>query len=100
MNLQPVFDQYLTTTRVPVFEYTSDGGALRYRWADVVPGFAMPVRVIAETGDTLALTPTANWQTAALPAGPPGGVRVDENYYVETKRLDPAVRAASAPTGQ
>jgi hypothetical protein len=35
-----------------------------------------------------------------MPAGPPGGVRVDENYYVETKRLDPAVRAASAPTGQ
>ena len=61
----------------------------------------MPVRVVAETGDTLALKPTADWQTTALPAGPAGGVRVDENYYVETKRLDPAVRAAaSAPTGQ
>ena len=36
-----------------------------------------------------------------MPAGPAGGVRVDENYFVETKRLDPAVRAAaSAPTGQ
>ena len=101
MDLQPVFDQYLATTRVPVFEYTSDGGTLKYRWGDVVPKFAMPVRVVAETGDTLALTPTAEWQTAAMPAGPAGGVRVDENYYVETKRLDPAVRtAASAPTGQ
>jgi len=101
MDLQPVFDQYLTTTRVPVFEYTSDGGTLKYRWGNVVPKFAMPVRVVAETGDTLALKPTADWQTTAMPAGPAGGVRVDENYYVETKRLDPAVRAAaSAPTGQ
>jgi aminopeptidase N len=99
VNLHPVFTQYLTTTRVPVFEYHSDGGTLRYRWANVVAGFAMPVRVVAETGDTLALTPTAQWQTTALPAGPPGGVTVDENYYVETRRLDPPVSSASSRTG-
>ena len=96
VDLRPVFAQYLTTTRIPVFEYRSDGGTLAFRWADVVPGFAMPVRVVAETGDTLALVPTTAWQTAALPPGPPGGVRVDENYYVETRRLDPP--AATAPT--
>ena len=94
IDLHPVFVQYLTTTRVTVFEYSSDGGTLRYRWGEVVAGFAMPVRVVAETGDTLALTPTEQWQTAALPPGPPGGVRVDENFYVETRRLDPPVSTA------
>jgi aminopeptidase N len=100
VDLGPVFTQYLTTTRIPVFEYHSDGGTLRYRWADVVAGFAMPVRVVAESGDTLALTPTAQWQTAALPAGPPGGVEVDENFYVETRRLDPPTASTSSRTGQ
>jgi hypothetical protein len=98
VDLHPVFTQYLTTTRIPVFEYSSDGGTLRYRWGDVVAGFAMPVRVVAETGDTLALTPTEQWQTAALPPGPPGGVRVDENFYVETRRLDPPVSSAAPRT--
>jgi aminopeptidase N len=98
IDLHPVFTQYLTTTRIPVFEYSSDGGTLRYRWADVVAGFAMPVRVVAEMGDTLALTPTEQWQTAALPPGPPGGVRVDENFYVETRRLDPPVSSGPSRT--
>ena len=98
VDLRPVFAQYLTTTRIPVFEYRSDGGTLAFRWADVVPGFAMPVRVVAETGDTLALVPTTAWQTAALPPGPPGGVRVDENYYVDTRRLDPPTATPPTPS--
>lgn len=88
LDLQPVFTQYLTTTRIPVFEYRAERGVLTYRWADVVPGFAMPVRVVGESGDTLALVPTDAWQTAALPPGPPGGVRVDEDFYVKSRRLD------------
>jgi aminopeptidase N len=88
MDLRPVFAQYLTTTRLPVFEYRSNGGTLTHRWSDVVPGFAMPVKVIAETGDTLALVPTTSWQSAALPPGPPGGVTVDEDFYVITRRLE------------
>ena len=99
VDLRPVFAQYLTTTRIPIFEYYSHGGTLRYRWGDVIPGFAMPVRAVAETGDTLALTPTAQWQTAALP-GPPGGVRVDENFSVLTRRLDPPVSSPSSRTGR
>jgi aminopeptidase N len=88
IDLGPVFAQYLTTTRIPIFEYRTDGATLAYRWSDVVPGFAMPVRVIAESGDTLSLVPTAGWQTVTLPPGPPGGVSVDEDFYVITRRLE------------
>lgn len=43
LDLDPVFRQYLEDTRLPVLEYRIDGGTLRYRWTDVVEGFAMPV---------------------------------------------------------
>ncbi len=79
MDLSAVFAQYLTTTRIPVFEYRVEGGTLRYRWADVVPGFAMPVRVQVPGHGTVWLRPTEAWQTTAAGAGE---VVVDENFYV------------------
>ena len=44
-DLSRVFTQYLTTTDIPVLEYQLADGALRYRWANVVPGFDMPFRL-------------------------------------------------------
>ena len=59
---------------------------LSYRWVDVVPGFDMPIRVtLADTGEAL-IRPTETWQTARLALNNPDEFRVDENYYVETKR--------------
>ena len=40
-----MFEQYLTTTKVPLFEYRIEGSTLSYHWADVVAGFDMPVKV-------------------------------------------------------
>ena len=45
INFDPVFEQYLTTTRVPTLEYRVSDGTLSFRWVDVVPGFDMPVKV-------------------------------------------------------
>ena len=47
VDLRQCSQQYLTTTKVPMLEYRLDGSTLTYRWADVVPGFAMPIRVHA-----------------------------------------------------
>ena len=46
LDLSKVFAQYLTTTKLPTLEYRADGATLAYRWADVVPGFDMPVRAL------------------------------------------------------
>jgi aminopeptidase N len=87
IDLRKVFQQYLTTTRIPVLEYRLSGTSLAYRWANVVPGFAMPVRV-AVTGDrSVTLTPTERWQTMAVPSLRPEHLRVDENFYVEGKEV-------------
>jgi aminopeptidase N len=86
--LGKVFEQYLTTTRVPAFEYRLEGSRLSYRWADVVPGFAMPVQVRVSSDSTVRLTPTESWQTAVLPLRHPEDFAVDPNFYVIPRRAD------------
>jgi aminopeptidase N len=83
MDLSKVFAQYLTTTKIPVLEYRVNGTQLSYRWTDVVPGFAMPVRVSVGS-DSRLLRPTEAWQETTIPAG--ASLTVDRNFYVTVHR--------------
>ena len=87
-DLSKVFAQYLTTTQIPVFEYTRGDSSLAYHWANVVPGFDMPLRVVVAPGDSLRLQPTEAWQTTMVPRDPAdsGRVMVDARYYVTVVR--------------
>jgi aminopeptidase N len=87
LDLRPVFAQYFTTTDVPMLEYRVDRGALTYRWAGVVAGFAMPVRVQIPGVGKRWLRPTAAWQRLAVPARPGAEVVVDENFYVTARNM-------------
>jgi len=84
MDLRKVFAQYLTTTKIPVLESRVNGTTLSYRWADVVPGFDMPVRVTVG-GESRLLRPTESWQTATVPSG--ASLAVDRNFYVLTRSV-------------
>jgi aminopeptidase N len=87
IDLSRVFEQYLTTTKVPTLEYGIDGSTLRYRWTDVVPGFDLPIRVmLADTGYAI-IRPTEEWQTAPLALASPDSFQVDPNYYVQSRQL-------------
>jgi len=88
VDLSRVFQQYLTTTEVPTLEYRLDGSTLTYRWADVVPGFDMPIRVLLGGDGSVKVRPTEQWQTTALALQQPDAFRVDENYYVNTRWVD------------
>jgi aminopeptidase N len=79
LNLAPVFQQYLTTPKVPVLEYKQTPAGTAYRWAEVVPGFAMPVRA-----NGVLLHPTEAWKT--MPRA--DAIVVDPNFYVLTRKLD------------
>jgi aminopeptidase N len=87
IDLGPVFAQYLTTTKIPVLEYKVDGSTLSYRWADAVPGFAMPVRVALNGVDYLTLRPTTAWQRTPGTATDASKLRVDQNYYVLAREV-------------
>jgi aminopeptidase N len=80
IDFGPVFKQYLTTTKVPVLEYRTSGGQTSYRWTNVVPGFAMPVRANGQW-----LKPTAEWKT--MPKAET--IVVEPDFYVEVKRVEP-----------
>ena len=86
--LRKVFEQYLTTTRIPVLEYRLEGPRLSFRWAEVVPGFDMPMRVRGSADSAVRLAPTGSWQTTTLPLKHPEDFRVDENFYVIARRVD------------
>jgi len=88
-DLSKVFEQYLTTTRVPVLEYRIEGTTLSYRWADAVPGFDMPVGVTLSTSRFKVVRPTETWQIARLKLANPSEFKVDPNYYVVARNLSP-----------
>ncbi|MFT4603731.1 MAG: aminopeptidase N [Rhodothermales bacterium] len=90
LELGRVFDQYLRDTRIPVLEWSLQGGVLGFRWADVVHGFAMPVRVSTGDGEWFWIRPTASWQTASSQTAQSAGsdsLAVDLGLYVLSRRI-------------
>ena len=85
VNFGKVFDQYLRTVMIPTLEYRISGDTLAYRWANVVPGFDMPVRVTLDWPTMSLIRPTERWQMAKVKLGNPTDFRVDENFYVVAK---------------
>jgi len=88
-DLSKVFEQYLATTKIPVLEYAVENGSVKYRWTNVVPGFAMPVKVRLAGDGYDWITPTEQWQSErfALPRAADFGV--DVNFYVTAKNVAP-----------
>ncbi len=87
MDLSKVFDEYLRTTKIPTLEYKLEGQKLSYRWTNVVPGFAMPVKITTSTGTYSWIRPTEKWKTIAVKLNRPEDLHVDENFYVNAKDL-------------
>ena len=92
VDLSKVFAQYLTTTRIPEFDYRVEGGSLSYRWTNVVSGFDMPLRVnVPGLGDKV-LHPAEAWQTLPVPSRDSADIEVDENFYVTARNEAPGAR--------
>jgi aminopeptidase N len=87
MDLSKVFDEYLRSTKIPTLEYKIEGQELSYRWSNVVPGFAMPVKVTTSTGTYSWIRPTETWKTTLIHLARPEEFRIDENFYVNAKDL-------------
>ncbi len=86
-DLSKVFDQYLRDIRIPVLEYRIEGSRISYRWAEVVPGFNMPVRVRLSGAGMALIKPTEAWQTAPFELKSAADFQVDRNFYVKSKAV-------------
>ena len=87
IDLSTIFQQYLTTVQIPTLEYSIEGTTLSYRWTDVVPGFALPIRVKLGDAGFSEITPSEVWQTAPLTLRNTDDFQVDPNYYVLRKQV-------------
>ena len=82
-DLSTFFDQYLRTTKIPVFEYKLNDGLLEYKWTNVVDGFKMPVDVFV--GDEkIRLNPTQETKSIDVKSEK---IRLDKNYYVNINKV-------------
>jgi len=90
IDLTKVFEQYQTTTKIPVLEYKIDNGTLSYRWNNVVPGFAMPVEASVGSGKVEWLKPTESWKPYSGKVAAGDTVKVDPDFYVTTKDVNAA----------
>lgn len=86
MNLEPVFDQYLRDTKIPMLEYAFRDGQLRYRWGDAVAGFNLPIDVMLN-GEEIRLYPTTQWQSKELKESSTKRLVLDPNFYVGSFNL-------------
>ncbi|QIG88372.1 M1 family metallopeptidase [Chryseobacterium sp. POL2] len=81
INLQSIFDQYLTTTYIPTLEYKQNGTKLEYRWTHTIKGFTMPLYL--PSGESII--PKDTWQTTELKSFQP--VEFSKNYYILYNKL-------------
>lgn len=81
-DFSKVFQQYLSTTKIPTLEYHQKGNELIYRWANAVEGFDLPIRL---KNYPLEIKPTDKFQTIVLPDQKT--VEFDQNYYVIYSRV-------------
>ncbi|NAS11641.1 M1 family metallopeptidase [Poritiphilus flavus] len=83
-DLTAFFNQYLRTTKIPVLEYEMAGNSIKFRYADVVADFDMPVRVFAGESEKW-LFPSSEWKTTDLGTTTPP--QFDKNFYIEVRQL-------------
>lgn len=84
IDFSKVFEQYLTTTQIPVLEYKIQGKKILYRWTNCIPGFNLPVKV--NYGNTYWINPTEKWKTLKVKQVA-NTLTVDRNFYVESNEV-------------
>lgn len=85
LDLQPVFDQYLRDTRIPVLACKWEKGKLSYRWEQTIAGFDMPVTLLHK-GEPVVLKPDTEWQRINLKRT--DDLKVQRDYYVRLQIKD------------
>lgn len=90
-NYGKVFDQYLRTVQIPVFEiyFTPGEQKVSYRWTNCIPGFDLPL--VLKNGTTqIKIFPTTNWQSSRITEGQRAlfnPLLVEKQYYVQAKEV-------------
>jgi len=85
-DLSKIFDQYLRTTQIPVFEYKISANKLAYRYTNSVKKFEMPIKTNF-TGKKW-LYASGGWKTIFIKRSRADTLSVDPDFYVGVKKVD------------
>ena len=80
IDFSKVFEQYLTTTEVPILDVKYENGRPVYRWSNCIKGFDMPLKIYDQKGKSYMIHPTQKFQQS--PKGVKN-IKIDINYYVK-----------------
>ncbi len=94
LKLDRFFDQYLRSTKIPVLKYSYNDHEIRFKFDNVVAGFAVPVKVLVN-GKPKWITPTESEQVLKIEA-PVTSFELDRNFYMEFESLDSENKKSSA----
>ncbi len=86
IDFSKVFDQYLRTIKVPVFEYKLEENRISFRWTNVVDDFSIPLKVNLN-GAQVWIKPTTEWQDLNNKTIIET-FEVDRNFYVIRNEID------------
>jgi aminopeptidase N len=85
-DLSPLFDQYLTTIRIPKLEYKIKGKKLQYRWANCIKGYNIPVKVMINKSTEQWLEPETGWKNLSL-AFAVTDVEMHPDFYAAAEKV-------------
>lgn len=80
MDLSSFFDQYLRMFQIPILEYKKSKNGFSYRFAKIVDGFKIPVKVWISEKEKW-IVPTSDWQEIKVDASD-ATFTIDRNFYV------------------
>lgn len=84
IDLSLIFDQYLRSSKVPVFEYKIKNGKLICRYNNCNKNFKMPLKIITDKEQVIWINPTNIKKEFELPAKTKT-ILPDKNFYVNEK---------------
>ena len=87
-SVKGIFNQYLTTTKVPSFDYklSADGTTLSYRYSNAVKTFYLPLQVKTNNGYLLLKPKVDTWQTLRLTASQSDNLQLEklaDYFYIQ-----------------
>ena len=83
-DLQPVFDQYLRHTAIPVLELKEDQDRINYRWKTEVSNFNMPVDDFMNN-EEIRVFPTSTWKELPEEVEDLDDIKViEKEFYINT----------------
>lgn len=91
-SVNKIFDQYLRTTQIPVFEYSisADKSTLKYRYTNCVDGFNLPIFIKSDLGAILLGPESNKWNSKTIKSGDVSLLKLDtieKNYYLKVKEV-------------